>query len=662
MFLAALLYLPSILYYNEASDSNKLGPLLGGSLICTEHVWVPCPECRQEQWASSPDRLGRTVVDSSSLIFALKNNGQALEWWPSGINHLVVMLFLAAAIMALGQHQLRKQLEYDESMLTASDYSIQVDNPPMDAVDPEEWKDFFQQFGEVAFVTVALNNSDLLKALTRRRVLLRKAQFKMAETTSKENIASSSMPLQSIPTNLQVYQKLVQNEQKCQSLLQRSYPTSAVFIIFQTEQAQRHALQSLRVGQINVRQNNVRVLKPQYRFRGNLVLDVLEAPEPTAIRWQDLDETCGRKVCERIVTILLTIAIIGVGFVLVRSAYQHSVEIAAIIIALLNMLVPHVFKAVNSLESHQREASYQASLYWKITIFRWVNTVVVTILIQPFAKTLSADEGLVTSVQAVLRAEIIIPNLLNLCDIVGHVKRQILAPRAINQAARMSHFRGSRQNLGEKYTNLTKTIFLVVFYSSIFPAGLFYGATALALNYVTDKFGLLRSWAPLPELGNDVATLSRKIFFPLTIVALAISSIVFYSEYPCDNLCDTDLMVSPMNQWGSYEGTHLVLPLGNNKNSSSIGHTVSVAQGDKVYRFCQQDIFEQFAGLKNLLFAEKNDWMTGDQEYIVYAFSLFAVLVSVVMVLVNVQEEMKVARIEALGGFVSMGVGGNLVR
>jgi hypothetical protein len=53
------------------------------------------------------------------------------------------------------------------------DYSVIVDDPDPDAGDPEEWRDFFGQFGHVTFITVAKDNGPLLKVLAERRAVMR---------------------------------------------------------------------------------------------------------------------------------------------------------------------------------------------------------------------------------------------------------------------------------------------------------------------------------------------------------------------------------------------------------------------------------------------------------------------------------------------------------
>jgi len=47
---------------------------------------------------------------------------------------------------------------------TAQDYSILVKNPPKGALDPDEWRDFFQHVTKhrVTIVTVAVDNKPLI--------------------------------------------------------------------------------------------------------------------------------------------------------------------------------------------------------------------------------------------------------------------------------------------------------------------------------------------------------------------------------------------------------------------------------------------------------------------------------------------------------------------
>jgi hypothetical protein len=213
--------------------------------------------------------------------------------WHQGINHFCVLVFITIAIVSLGFHQKKLEQSYDEDVLTASDYSIVVTNPPNDATNPEEWKDFFSQFGkhEVVYVTVALDNDGLIQALSERRALLQQASFKRIEKTiNLEQLQEISKSL--AHTNKLLYKKLKRMNETCRELLQQSYPASAVFVTFQTEECQRRVLKALSVGSIYVATNDSSHIEdPNHDFRGKLVLDVEEAVEQSAIRWKDLNKS-----------------------------------------------------------------------------------------------------------------------------------------------------------------------------------------------------------------------------------------------------------------------------------------------------------------------------------------------------------------------------------
>jgi hypothetical protein len=60
----------------------------------------------------------------------------------------------------------------DDNLQTAKDYAVEVTNPQPGTKSPEEWRDFFSQFGEVASITVIIGNGELLECLARRRFIM----------------------------------------------------------------------------------------------------------------------------------------------------------------------------------------------------------------------------------------------------------------------------------------------------------------------------------------------------------------------------------------------------------------------------------------------------------------------------------------------------------
>jgi hypothetical protein len=138
-------------------------------------------------------------------------------------------------------------------------------------------------------------------------------------------------------------------------------------------------------------------------------------------------------------------------------------------------------------------------------------------------------------------------------------------------------------------------MFLAFWYSSIFPGGLLFASAALAVNYYTDRFSLMRSWQRAPTVGNEVATFSRQYFVSTCCIFLAVMSSFYWSAFPFDNLCPTDqkLNSSNFNTYDGFESFH-----GIDKDP------VVVDENTTVWRYCNQD------------FILRSDWNSIDFPFI----------------------------------------------
>ena len=87
---------------------------------------------------------------------------------------LVICVAWAIFILFLGCLQEGSISRFDDAHQTAQDYSVCVLDPDPDALDPGEWKEFFEKFGHVTYVTIAKDNHALLKKCAERRKLMAK--------------------------------------------------------------------------------------------------------------------------------------------------------------------------------------------------------------------------------------------------------------------------------------------------------------------------------------------------------------------------------------------------------------------------------------------------------------------------------------------------------
>ena len=174
-------------YASGSGDDSDGSPdykyyLLLGSAICDTTFWAPCTtaECTESKW--SDDGSGaedRFATDASgALKFALRNDCLGAEY-EQGMTQFGIIVFLAVMLQIMSIQQSKTEVALDEDQQTAQDYSVVVDGCPPDAVDPDEWKDFFEDVsdGKVTVVTVAINNAELLDTLVQHKLMKQELKY-----------------------------------------------------------------------------------------------------------------------------------------------------------------------------------------------------------------------------------------------------------------------------------------------------------------------------------------------------------------------------------------------------------------------------------------------------------------------------------------------------
>lgn len=146
---------------------------------------MPCLDCNCTSSNQGWDRTER-CREEGNVTFVVKN--QCLEddhsnLWILGLTNYAVLIFLVIAVyFALDRHLDKETVIFDEDEQTAMDYSILIKNPPQNANNPEEWRDYFESNFEgvkVVAVSCNVNNDLLIKSLVRRRETLRRMELQL---------------------------------------------------------------------------------------------------------------------------------------------------------------------------------------------------------------------------------------------------------------------------------------------------------------------------------------------------------------------------------------------------------------------------------------------------------------------------------------------------
>uniref|UniRef100_A0A7S4VQZ8 CSC1/OSCA1-like cytosolic domain-containing protein n=1 Tax=Ditylum brightwellii TaxID=49249 RepID=A0A7S4VQZ8_9STRA len=524
-FLAGCISIPNIMFYASdeysgpgGQDSVLQSPVMSlarGTMICTKREFVACPTCTESQlgnvfdFAKTPDNTPlvlRTLCEGAELTQGMVN-------WAS-----FIFMVIAFALIALYQSQI--EIRFNEDQVTVTDYSIVVENPPPDATDPDVWRDFFEQFSEkgVTVVTIALNNEALVRSLAFRRhfrnnlryhlppgtnidnnEILKKAVEKATEARKQKKKTCfgllcncTLLPILRIfglfLKEDQLYERVQKLTPQIQELQTKKYSATKVFVTFETEAGQRNALTALTLSKWDSWSNNKNSVGPSSIFQDTL-LKIQEPTEPDAVRWLDLSATTKAKIIQRIITLAITIGLVIASGFSINAARNSSlgVTLSSIVLTLFNLIIPFIVKLLLLIEKHTTEGGRQASLYYKIALFRWVNTAIIPIFISSFTSWIGNDSrDIIITINSVLLSELLLSPTLRLLDIITTYRKHYLAPREKTQRNMNSHFNGTHYNLAERYTDLTKVIFLCFFYSPLFPSIYFY-CTAIFIQQVSES-------------------------------------------------------------------------------------------------------------------------------------------------------------------------------
>ena len=145
----------------------------------------------------------------------------------------------------------------------------------------------------------------------------------------------------------------------------------------------------------------------------------------------------------------------------------------------------------------------------------------------------------------------------------------------------------------------------------------------------------MRTWKRPPQLGTKISEFSRRYFFSLAIVAMAVLCSFYWAGFPFDNLCPVE--DDTVN--ATFTGDWLVTPFDANATTKAIPIIVPV--GAPLYRKCLQDFFRfprdrrshfpfPFVSAAQL---EGEEWMTPDQEDVtdIYGWAAVAVIALVAL-------------------------------
>ena len=475
-----------------------------------------------------------------------------LSFRNQGTADILTCAILAVFVLLLHRIEEKNIEDIDLSQQTPQDYSLRVSMLPHHVSDPDMYHKFFSKWGDVVFVTVAKNNGPLLKAIAEvRKVDLQIMSMEVGEKrtiTAGQKVVRQADLTPGQLTRQRLFgmnQTLESMRDKRKALLDNveklskpMYRPKYVFVTFNTERAQRQCLRDCASGYLEKKLNLQCCAKQNMNSRfEEHVLRIEEPVEPSEVIWENLHSHYLSRIMGLAKSWTVTIAILLGCFFSLRAltveagnGNAKSGAAATVFISVLNGGLPIILKMLTQqVEVHVDEGDVQNSMLLKLMIARCLNTGVLLYAVTSFDQQFSSAH--LGQIMSILIADCGTTPVMRMLNIYEHIQHKVVAPTKNTQAEMNALFQGGYWNLAERYTDMIKTLFVGLFYSTVVPSSLFVTAAAFFITYWVDKYCLLRMWARPPAYDEEMARTTRKMIMVCVWVHIIMAR-VFFSNWP----------------------------------------------------------------------------------------------------------------------------------
>lgn len=298
------------------------------------------------------------------------------------------------------------------------------------------------------------------------------------------------------------------------NLAAKEYKACKVYVIFDSEHSQRKCLESMSVATFSAMADDKNTMKGENVLEGN-VMKVDEAPEPETIFYENLQYGLWIQIAEQVLAWAIIVIGLIIAYFSIRVCFNRGQPaLGAVLISVWNIILPEFVRiSVTKLEHHHTTDSVENAYLAKTVAVRgFISTFILYLVGREHASQLLSSY-FIGSIQAVLLADALTSPVLRLLDLGGNFNRHVLAPMAISDERAKSLMIGadyflvsrlknnqirtmSRANLitdyfsqrqAARYTDLSKSLFMSLFFSALFPLGYFYTFASIVINFWVDK-------------------------------------------------------------------------------------------------------------------------------------------------------------------------------
>jgi hypothetical protein len=256
-----------------------------------------------ESTRTDVDSFGRASIGNHQenplvVILGRSLEGQNVPLVLSLIDVAAMIVFLVSWLRLRSQ-QLQTVEDIDAGVMTIADYTVCVEDLPPDCYDPDEFKQFFSQFGLVADVQIGLNNGNLITLINERSMFnieleLATAELKQTKLSTQENVVKK------IKSKMLVVDKKIAQIRNA-----ANFKSIVAYVTFNEQSAQDKCIKAFQ-GSFFTRLMTGSKLK----FRKKFSITVSQSVEPSNIKWENLEVRGNAATARVLLTSILTVTML----------------------------------------------------------------------------------------------------------------------------------------------------------------------------------------------------------------------------------------------------------------------------------------------------------------------------------------------------------------
>ncbi|SPR01434.1 unnamed protein product (mitochondrion) [Plasmodiophora brassicae] len=457
--------------------------------------------------------------------------------------------------------------------ITASDFTVRVQNLPPDLTDRMELFQFFQErWGKVADCVICFNDSELVQMYLQRA----KLKHELVKIRAMDRPAAELEP--EINKHNEKVEKFDEKLHKFKEAFKRVAVDA--YVTFNASSSKDACLL-----QYPNTWASVLFMPDNLRFKGHRI-KVLQAVEPSNILFHNLKYSEASRRLRRLTTFLATVALMAVSLIVIFKASQMQVELShsqvqcdpnsvptrrdalngvgvdcycasltstqlveqsdvcgayatgqvqakllsamiAITVVIINVLLKTTVVALVRWEKHSTVSSQERAITLKLFMGLFINTGILNVLVNgdlsviglgsifhgqyaDFSTGWYGEVG--TSLTFTMILNVFNPHIIPVIRIpLSALYRRFRGPRIKTQKELNELYAGKEFKLSDRYAAALNTLFVSLLYSSGLPVLLCTASLTFALAYLCDKVSLLRFYRTPPKLDEELAMFTLAI-------------------------------------------------------------------------------------------------------------------------------------------------------